>query len=518
VSFASSGPPDVVVVVLDSGRSYDFPGGPAPVRMPFLESLRAESVVFPRAVSPGAWTVPGHASLFTGLYPWEHGVHMKSGLQLDPALPTIASRLQAEGYATLSVSANGFVGPEFGLLHGFDDAAWGVWWEKFLRFPDRARPAMATPGLESGASARPAGVRSGEPTGAEFEGSMGLGMRIAHPFVQGKDPVWMGPLVNFLNLGIQRVAHSGDGERYPPIAPWIEPTMARWLAARKREQPVFCFVNYLEPHEPYVADSREISNLARWSRYAFQRTDKSSFYAGRWRPSLGEFHRMRTLYRSAVASLDDRLRAIVEMFRDAGRWKNTLFLITGDHGQAFGEHGYLFHATRVWEPVVRVPLWVRWPEGQHGGSVGRGWASLIDVAPTVMNAAGIAQNFSVAAHPLSGLISADRPEPVYTMSDGLQGRAQIQRVAPECVETWDTPWVAAYSADEKLVLDVAKSAWAAYRVDADPLEERDMYPSDPAHFAGLAEGVRTVAERLAIHRTASVTPEVDALLKSWGYD
>ncbi|MCI4351653.1 MAG: sulfatase-like hydrolase/transferase, partial [Thermoplasmata archaeon] len=62
---------------MDCVRARDFPGGPEPVTgMPTVEALAKESVQFPRAVSPAPWTIPSHASLFTGLYPWEHGVTM----------------------------------------------------------------------------------------------------------------------------------------------------------------------------------------------------------------------------------------------------------------------------------------------------------------------------------------------------------------------------------------------------------------------------------------------------------
>jgi arylsulfatase A-like enzyme len=437
---------------------------------------------------------------------------MKSTLRLDPRVPTIASVLRSHGYATLSLSANGFLGPQFGLLSGFENAAWGVWWEKFLRFPDRPHPIESTWDARGENGDGPAGARD-----LTSRGGLGVGVRIAHPFVKGKDPVWMGPLVNALNLGIQRVRAS-DHQGSFPISPWIEPTLAQWLERKRREEPVFCFVNFLEPHEPYVANSREMPNPFTWARYALQRTDKPSFLAGRWRPSPAEFQRLRTLYRSALVSVDERIRAIVDAFRASGRWRNTLFILTGDHGQAFGEHGYLFHSARVWEPVVRVPLWVRWPNARGGGSVGRGWSSLIDVAPTVFSAAGVTQSVSPEAHPLTTLVTAERPEPVYTMADGLQGRAQIERFAPECVERWDTPWVAGFEGGGKLLLDVAHDRWSAYDVSTDPREEHDLYQLAPDRWSRLSESLRVVGSRLAIGSPATVTPEVDELLKSWGYD
>lgn len=500
--------PDIVIVVLDCGRSFDFPGGPEPVEgMRFLESLRPESVAYPRAVSPSAWTVPGHASLFTGLYPWEHEVHMKSSLSLSPSVPTLASRLRDRGYATLSLSANGFIGPDFGLLGGFEDAAWGLWWEKFLRFPDRESPHRATwmPTVTAGTGVPPS------------EGSGRLPLGFAHRFIEGKDPVWMGPAVNLMNLGIRQLRYR-DRTSALPVSPWIEPTLAAWLAKQNPDRPVFCFLNLLELHEPYVADPLDWSGPLRWGAAAFQRTDKIGFYSGRWQPSPREFARLRSLYRAALRSIDRRIARIVEILRTAGRWRDSLFVLTGDHGQAFGERGYLYHAARVWEPVVRVPLWVRWPRGRGGGRTGEGWASLIDVAPTALEAAGLDPSPSVAGRPLDLLVDRPRDGPVYSVADGLQGKTQVERLAPECVPRWDAPWVAAYQGSEKILFDTGTDRFEAHDVERDRREERDLFASDPTRFGSLTEGAREIAGRLVARVPARIAPEVDQLLRSWGYD
>ncbi|MCI4366576.1 MAG: sulfatase-like hydrolase/transferase, partial [Thermoplasmata archaeon] len=83
---ASTSRPDLLVVVLDCVRALDFAGGPEAVTpMPFSESLLRESIRFPKAAATAPWTIPSHASIFTGMYPWENGVHMLKELRLDPS-------------------------------------------------------------------------------------------------------------------------------------------------------------------------------------------------------------------------------------------------------------------------------------------------------------------------------------------------------------------------------------------------------------------------------------------------
>ncbi|MDX1745907.1 MAG: sulfatase-like hydrolase/transferase, partial [Halobacteriales archaeon] len=112
--------PDVVFVVLDTVRKdrlsaygYERPTSPG------LESFADEATRFEEAVAPAPWTLPVHASLFTGLYPSEHGAS-----QERPYLEgttTLAESLSAAGYATACYSSNAWITPYTGLTRGFDD-------------------------------------------------------------------------------------------------------------------------------------------------------------------------------------------------------------------------------------------------------------------------------------------------------------------------------------------------------------------------------------------------------------
>ncbi|MCI4362631.1 MAG: sulfatase-like hydrolase/transferase, partial [Thermoplasmata archaeon] len=138
---SSARPPDVLVVVLDCGRADDFPGGShAVANMPFADSLRRESLWFPRAVTPAPWTVPSHASLYTGLYPWEHGAHAKGTLKLAEGIPRLPAILRQRGYRTFSLSANHLLSPNLGFSDGFDRLAWAGWWEPYYRTTGTGRP------------------------------------------------------------------------------------------------------------------------------------------------------------------------------------------------------------------------------------------------------------------------------------------------------------------------------------------------------------------------------------------
>ncbi len=75
--------PDVLLIVLDATRADHLsPYGYARDTTPTLARLAADGVVYRRAVAPGTWTVPSHASLFTGRYPSSHGAHRAATVEI----------------------------------------------------------------------------------------------------------------------------------------------------------------------------------------------------------------------------------------------------------------------------------------------------------------------------------------------------------------------------------------------------------------------------------------------------
>ncbi|MCH2173093.1 sulfatase-like hydrolase/transferase [Myxococcota bacterium] len=117
---ARSGPPDIVLVVIDTLRSDRVSAyGYARETTPRLDALAQRGIRFDRASSTSSWTVPAHASLFTGLAPLQHGAHQEHA-RLEPGIPTLAERLRDAGYATFGASANPLVGSRTGLSRGFD--------------------------------------------------------------------------------------------------------------------------------------------------------------------------------------------------------------------------------------------------------------------------------------------------------------------------------------------------------------------------------------------------------------
>ncbi len=111
---------DVVLIVLDTLRADRLE------LMPRLQAWAEGARRYPNMRSVGSWTLPAHASLFTGRHPREHGAHGSADYEwrargLDETWPTLAERLSEQGYATVGIAANvAFLDRRWGLARGFD--------------------------------------------------------------------------------------------------------------------------------------------------------------------------------------------------------------------------------------------------------------------------------------------------------------------------------------------------------------------------------------------------------------
>ena len=111
--------PNILLIVLDTARADRFPfDGYARPTAPALTAIAAEGAVYERACTAAPWTVPSHGSLFTGLYPSQHGAD-SGHLRLDDEQVTLAERLRDAGYRTLGYTENPWVGKAHNFQQGF---------------------------------------------------------------------------------------------------------------------------------------------------------------------------------------------------------------------------------------------------------------------------------------------------------------------------------------------------------------------------------------------------------------
>jgi arylsulfatase A-like enzyme len=150
-----------VVVVLDTVRAdHTSAYGYQRDTTPNLARLSARGIRFERAYATGHWSLPSHASLFTGLLASRHGAHTEH-LALDSHHPTLAEFLARHGYETANFTGNAWIGPGTGMTRGFErnHESWRSYHVDIMLLANRVYYALMAPDWDKGGAETVAGIR-----------------------------------------------------------------------------------------------------------------------------------------------------------------------------------------------------------------------------------------------------------------------------------------------------------------------------------------------------------------------
>src|SRR5438552_199814 len=114
--------PDILLVTLDTTRADHLGAyGNRRAQTPRLDQLARDGVLFERAIAAAPITLPAHASLLTGLYPFAHGVRNNGTFSLRSEVPTLTQVLHERGYLTAAFISAFVLDRRYGLANGFDE-------------------------------------------------------------------------------------------------------------------------------------------------------------------------------------------------------------------------------------------------------------------------------------------------------------------------------------------------------------------------------------------------------------
>jgi len=157
------------------------------------------------------------------------------------------------------------------------------------------------------------------------------------------------------------------------------------LIRENSHRDLFIFVWSLDTHDPYFQRDRA---LARFSRPVDKPLGGKGVHAMK---SEAELDILRGLYEDMIYYNDHHFGALIDDMKDLGLYDSSLVIVTGDHGEAFGEHGMNSHAGLPFDEQIRVPLVMKFPETKYGGTVVEGFVQHIDIAPTIFDFIGQGQ-------------------------------------------------------------------------------------------------------------------------------
>jgi len=468
---APPGAPDVVVVVLDTVRAgnvstygYERPTAPE------IDALAAEGAVFLDATSPATWSLPSHASLFTGRYPSSHNAHAENRY-LDARYPTLAQVLERSGYETFCITANPWISDGLGLTRGF------AWQDDSLR----------------------------------AVGGAGLGFSFIHRLLD--------------RLGLQEADKGGA---------LVASRFELWARQRPTasERPAFVFLNFIEAHFPYHQLPHDY--LRRFTDLPYGQLRSLSLdllgqqFGGRGRPLEEAAGPARDMYDGGVAYTSHLLSRVVEALRARGTLDRTVLVALADHGELLGEHGGFFgHGPSLYQQSVGVPLLVRYPPRIPAGARVEAPVSTLGVFATVLDLAELPPPPTLQVGSLVPLARGEakaQDAPILSelhRNDEIGGRdwpdPQLKAKPRYRLLREGSLKLVALSTGEHLLYDLA----------ADPGETRDLAserPADLARMVARLEEARAQLDLPALDAPIAAgeqAPELDEAtkeqLKALGY-
>jgi len=326
---ARQGAPNVLLIMLDTVRamSMSLYGYSRPTT-PELERFATRGALFTRAIAPAPWTLPSHASVFTGRE--AHELSTDWFVPLDGSYPTLAEQLSGAGYNTAGFSANvWYASREMGLDRGF------------MHFEDYRRSFT------------------------QFALSPSI--------------------VRVLREEIVRQLGREDDMPDRKTAADINEAFLHWLDARSAT-PFFAFLNYYDAHTPYLPPER----FAEQFRTGTALLPQLPIRASAAEPvDTATVRAARDAYEAALASLDRQLGLLFGELERRGVLQNTLVIVTSDHGEEFLEHGVAEHGNSLYLPSLHVPLMVVWPGSVPAGTRVSEPVSIRQLPATIMELAGL---------------------------------------------------------------------------------------------------------------------------------
>lgn len=331
--------PDIYLIVFDTLRRdliYENIG-----ILPHFRQVLSESIEYENAMSPASWTIPAHASLFSGKYPSEHG--MITSYDVEEFLTRISSfpskgevitrKLQDSGYKTRSITANQLVGQGTPFETIFEKAE-SVGPFEFDRIINNKLNEVLS-GRQINLLVSVAENLSSLETVREV-GISNL-IKIAELFLKRKVSQ---KLNNFpRNRGAQQVVN-------------------QFIRIDSKESK-FVFLNFMEQHEPY-------RTTIDFDKLVGESVKLMITGARREEPMMRrKIARIRRILVGDLVKLDYYLGSIINDLKKKGVYDESIILLTSDHGQSLGEDDYIGHGFMLNDSLVHVPLFVRYPDSKH---------------------------------------------------------------------------------------------------------------------------------------------------------
>ena len=447
--------PNIILIITDQQRWDTIGALGAPwMKTPHLDRMAKEGTAFTSCFTTSPLCVSARASLFSGCYPHMLNVYHN----FDSWEPTWVSSLAQAGYHCVNV----------GKMHINPYDAKGGFHQRFMvENKDRA-----------------------------------LVLDEAHRAIYDE---WdKALLANGVVKPTRFTRHAADPEGFMKALgafEWelperlfsdnfIADTALWWLEQRKATNPLFLQIGFCGPHPPYDPPRRYIDmykdvdlpvpevtqqeiDAQTPALQSYRRVQETGYFdsiAWRTGASREDLLRLRRHYAANVTLLDERIGDIMARLDRLGYLRNAVVFFTSDHGDNLGDHG-LIGKHNMYEGSVRVPLIVRSPGRVPAGQINDQLVQWMDIAPTILQSAGVPVPKNWEAESLWPLID-DPKAPGRDAVYAELARDHIQQDAEMMIMRRDRRW--------KVVFYLGQEHGELYDMEADAAESNNLW-HDPGH-------------------------------------
>ncbi|MFB3883448.1 MAG: sulfatase [Armatimonadota bacterium] len=358
-----------------------------------------------------------------------------------------------------------------------------VFEQHFCDFP---RTAESTVSLFTGRYAADFGYHGGSRSLASRLRALGF---VAESFTQHSFPPLQGALGS---VGITQNANPRPLSA-PKSGHWGKPTdlavrfRRRFSRRQDRASPLFVYLHMLPPHTPYDAP-KEFQQLfagrtppgTRQGDYPFPQVKPEKVGGGGLLKVLG-LREWVNQYDANLRWADFAVGQLVKTLRELDRLDDTILIVTADHGEAFGEHGYQGHVRCVYDEMVHIPLVMRLPGKRLRGRISA-LTQTVDIAPTILELLGAnTEDAPIQGQSLVPLIAKSSPrvrEAAFAFAGGIPQSSLVR------TQEW------------ALILYEGGELRALYNLKRDPGETRNVIAQHPREARELADEFRRFASSL----------------------
>lgn len=354
--------PNILLVITDQQRWDTVRAwGNPDIYTPNLDALTSDSVYFSSAFCTHPVCTPSRYSVLSGLYMHQHGA-MTNRSTLSPGIPTFPRLLKQAGYRTAAVGKMHFT-PTY-LDVGFEQMNLAEQ-DGDGRLDDDYHRALKDNGLLDMTDLVDQRAEFRSHAGSDYWRSFGaLPTNLPEEWYS---TAWIG------TQGLQHIRAWCDGGNA-------------------------LMVGFIKPHHPFDVpatwsgryDPAALSVRPGWTERVPEH-DVSYTQAYFPNQTLTEpaLRQVMARYYASISQIDQQIGHMIAVLRDSNLYDNTMIIFTSDHGEYLGFHHLLLKGGYPYDPLIRVPLLVKFPGQDHAGEENDMLTSLIDVAPTILRQAGI---------------------------------------------------------------------------------------------------------------------------------